>query len=85
MPNHAYPDPHRPTLDDLDLDSLTTDQLVSLVQSHCKGHEPPAKAGDPASVPIVARITIGRMTSALAAMLIAALVSAFTTWPQETH
>ena len=31
------PDPDRPTLDDLDLDSLTTDQLVSLVRSHRKG------------------------------------------------
>ncbi len=86
MPDHDYPDPHRLTLADLDLDSLTTDQLVSLVQSHRKGQEPPAKAGGlqlRSRHPF--RSSRGRMTSALAAMLIAALVSAFTTWPQEAH
>lgn len=32
MPDHAYPDPHRLTLADLDLDSLTTDQKDAVHQ-----------------------------------------------------
>lgn len=35
LDDHVLSD--RPTLDDLDLDSLTTDQLVSLVRGHRKG------------------------------------------------
>lgn len=41
MTDKPYPDPTRPTIDDLDPDSATTDQLVALVHSHRQGEEYP--------------------------------------------
>ena len=55
MPDHAYPDPHRLTLADLDLDSLTTDQLVSLVQNHRNGEAYPTSEQLLANLPTVLR------------------------------
>ncbi len=37
----TYPDPPRPTLDDLDPESATTDRLIALVRSHRAGEEYP--------------------------------------------
>ena len=37
----AYPDPPRPTLDDLDPESATTDRLIARVRSHRAGEEYP--------------------------------------------
>ena len=37
----AYPDPARPTLDDLDPESVTTDRLIAMVRSHREGEEYP--------------------------------------------
>ena len=41
MTDPAYPAPPRPTLDDLDPETATTDQLVALVRSHRQGEEYP--------------------------------------------
>ena len=41
MTDPVYPAPPRPTLDDLDPESATTDQLVALVRSHRAGEEYP--------------------------------------------
>ena len=41
MTDPAYPAPHRPTLDDLDPESATTDRLIALVRSHRAGEEYP--------------------------------------------
>ena len=34
MTDQPYPDPPRPTLDDLDPESATTDRLIAMVRSH---------------------------------------------------
>lgn len=41
MTDPAYPDPPRATLDDLDPESATTDQLIAMVRSHRAGEEYP--------------------------------------------
>ena len=41
MTDKPYPDPHRPTVDDLDPESATTDRLIAMVRSHRKGEEYP--------------------------------------------
>jgi len=39
MTDQSYPAPPRPTLDDLDPESATTDRLIAMVRSHRKGEE----------------------------------------------
>jgi hypothetical protein len=41
MTDKPYPDPHRPTVDDLDPESATTDRLIAMVRSHRAGEEYP--------------------------------------------
>ncbi|MDG4551725.1 MAG: hypothetical protein P9G45_15095 [Candidatus Contendobacter sp.] len=41
MPDETHLAPHRPTLDDLDPESATTDRLVALARSHRAGEEYP--------------------------------------------
>ena len=41
MTDKPYPDPPRPTLDDLDPESVTTDRLIAMVRSHREGQEYP--------------------------------------------
>ena len=41
MTDKPYPDPPRPTLDDLDPESATTDRLIAMVRSHREGEEYP--------------------------------------------
>ena len=41
MTDKPYPDPTRPTIDDLDPATIATDQLVALVRSHREGEEYP--------------------------------------------
>ena len=36
-----YPDPPRPTIDDLDPESATTDRLIAMVRSHREGEDYP--------------------------------------------
>lgn len=42
MTDKPYPDSPRPTIDDLDPESATTDRLVAMVRSHREGEEYPA-------------------------------------------
>ena len=72
MPDHAYPDPHRLTLADLDLDSLTTDQLVSLVQGHRNGEPYPTSEQLLANLPTVLRALCDYFLSGQASPLDAA-------------
>jgi len=41
MTDQPYPDLPRPTLDDLDPESVTTDRLIALARSHREGEEYP--------------------------------------------
>ncbi len=41
MSDQPYPAPHRQTFDDLDPESATTDQLITLVRRHRAGEEYP--------------------------------------------
>ena len=41
MTDKPYADPHRPTIDDLDPESATTDRLVAMVRSHRAGEDYP--------------------------------------------
>ena len=41
MTDKPYPDPIRPTLDDLDPEMATTDRLIALVRSHREGEDYP--------------------------------------------
>ena len=41
MTDQPYPEPPRPTLDDLDPESVTTDRLIAMVRSHRAGEEYP--------------------------------------------
>ena len=39
MIDQPYPDPSRPTIDDLDPEMVTTDRLIAMVRSHREGGE----------------------------------------------
>ncbi|MBK8751419.1 MAG: hypothetical protein IPL99_07115 [Candidatus Competibacteraceae bacterium] len=41
MTHSAYPAPPRPTIDDLDPESTTTDRLIAMVHSHRTGEDYP--------------------------------------------
>ena len=41
MTDQPYPDPPRPTIDDLDPESATTDALIAMVRSHREGEDYP--------------------------------------------
>ena len=51
----AYPDPPRPTLDDLDPEMATTDRLIALVRSHREGEAYPTPEQLLANLPTVLR------------------------------
>lgn len=41
MTDKPYPDPPRPTIDDLDPEMATTDRLIAMVRSHREGEDYP--------------------------------------------
>ena len=51
----TYPAPHRPTIEDLDPESATTDRLIAMVRSHRQGEEYPTAETLLANLPIVLR------------------------------
>ena len=57
MTDKPYPDPPRPTLDDLDPESVTTDRLITLVRSHREGEDYPT-----------AEVLLGNLPKALRAL-----------------
>ena len=69
MPDSAYPTPPRPTLDDLDPDSVTTDRLIAMVRSHRDGEEYPTAEQLLANLPKVLRALGDQILSGQAAAL----------------
>ena len=55
MTDKPYPDPPRPTLDDLDPESATTDRLIAMVRSHRAGEEYPTAEVLLGNLPVVLR------------------------------
>ncbi|MGB4947012.1 MAG: hypothetical protein WBQ05_07425 [Candidatus Competibacter denitrificans] len=76
-----YPDPPRPTLADLDPESLTTDGLIALVHSHREGEAYPTPEQLLANLPTVLRACLdyllsGNATALDAAYRIASIIDA---------
>lgn len=55
MTDKPYPNPHRPTIDDLDPEMATTDRLIAMVRSHRKGEEYPTSEQLLSNLPVVLR------------------------------
>ena len=77
----SYPAPPRPTLNDLDPESATTDRLIALVRSHRKGEEYPTAEVLLANLPKVLRalgdhLLSGEATALDVAYRIASLIDA---------
>ncbi|MFZ1493351.1 MAG: hypothetical protein WAU60_08045 [Candidatus Competibacter denitrificans] len=76
-----YPDPDRPTLADLDSNSLTTDRLIALVRSHRAGEAYPTSEQLLANLPTVLRalsdyLLSGQATELDAAYRLASVIDA---------
>lgn len=81
MGDQPYPDPPRPTIDDLDPATVTTDRLIALVRSHRAGEEYPAADVLLGNLPKVLRalcdhILAGQTTALDVAYRIASLIDA---------
>ena len=77
----AYPAPPRPTLDDLDPESVTTDRLVAMVRSHREGEEYPTAEVLLGNLPKVLRalcdhVLTGEATALDVAYRLASLIDA---------
>lgn len=84
----SYRAPPRPTLDDLDPESATTDQLVALVRSHRQGEEYPTGEQLLGHLPKVLRalcdhLLSGEATALDVAYRIASLIDAFEGCPER--
>ena len=55
MTDETYPDPPRPTLDDLDPESATTDRLIAMVRRHREGEDYPTAEVLLGNLPVVLR------------------------------
>ena len=67
-----YPDPPRPTLDDLDPESATTDRLMAMVRSHREGQDYPTAEALIGNLPTVLRALCDHLLSGEATALDAA-------------
>ena len=56
MAEKPYPDPLRPTIEDLDPESATTDRLIAMVRSHREGQEYPTAEVLIGNLPKVLRV-----------------------------
>lgn len=56
MTDKPYPDPPRPTIDDLDPELTTTDRLIAMVHSHREGQEYPTAEVLLGNLPKVLRV-----------------------------
>lgn len=56
MTDKPYPDPPRPTIDDLDPELTTTDRLIAMVRSHREGQEYPTAEVLLGNLPKVLRV-----------------------------
>ena len=55
MTDKPYPEPPRPTLDDLDPESATTDRRIAMVRSHRAGEDYPTAEVLLGNLPLVLR------------------------------
>ena len=81
MTDQPYPDPPRPTINDLDPESATTDQLIARVRSHRKGEEYPTAETLLGNLPVVLcalcdHILSGEATALDVAYRLASLIDA---------
>jgi hypothetical protein len=79
MPDETYPAPHRPTLADLDPESVTTDRLIALARGHREGLDYPTPERLLANLPTVLRalcdvLLAGEITVLDAAYRVASIV-----------
>lgn len=65
----TYPDPPRPTIDDLDPESVTTDALIAMVRSHREGEEYPTSEQLLGNLPGVLRALCDHLRSGEATAL----------------
>jgi hypothetical protein len=81
MTDPAYPAPPRPTLDDLDPESATTDRLIAMVRRHRQGEDYPTPETLLGNLPVVLRalcdhLLSGEATALDVAYRIASLIDA---------
>ena len=69
MTDKPYPDPPRPTVDDLDPESATTDRLVAMVRSHREGEDYPTAEVLLGNLPVVLRALCDHLLSGEATAL----------------
>jgi hypothetical protein len=63
MTDPTYPAPPRPTLDDLDPESATTDRLIAMVRSHRAGEDYPTGEVLLGNLPVVLRALCDHLLS----------------------
>lgn len=81
MTNKPYPAPPRPTLEDLDPESATTDRLIARVRQHRQGEEYPTPEQRLGNLPVALRalcdhLLSGEATALDAAYRLASLIDA---------
>ena len=91
----TYPDPPRPTIDDLDPEMATTDRLVAMVRSHREGEDYPTAETLISNLPVVLRALCDHVLSGQASALdiayrLASIIDVIescrgTEPPQHTH
>ena len=69
MIDKPYSDPHRPTIDDIDPESATTDRLIALVRSHRGGQEYPIAEVLLDNLPVILRALCDHLLSGEATAL----------------
>lgn len=81
MTDQTYPDPPRPTIDDLDPESATTDRLIAMVRGHREGEDYPTAETLISNLPVVLRalcdhVLTGEATAQDVAYRLASLIDA---------
>lgn len=79
MTDQPYPDPPRPTIDDLDPESATTDRMIAMAASHREGQEYPTAETLIGNLPVVLRalcdhVLTGQATALDVAYRLASLI-----------
>ena len=85
-----YRDPPRPTLDDLDPESATTDRLIAMVRRHRTGEDYPTSEQLLVNLPVVLRalcdhLLSGEATALDAAYRLASIIDAVEGGPTPPH
>ncbi len=81
MTDPLYPDFHRPTIDDLNPESTTTDALVAMIHQHRQGEEYPTAKALLDNLPIALRalcdhVLTGQATAMDVAYRLASIIEA---------